>query len=55
MKYAELKDKAAKQEPLPVMALKGVKITIDVDADYAVVRTRLSRNVVGIVSGTDPG
>ena len=35
------------------MALKGVKITIDVDADYAVVRTRLSRNVVGIVPGTD--
>jgi peptidase M28-like protein len=53
--YAELKDKAAKMEPLPVMALKGVKITIDVDADYAVVRTRLSRNVVGTVSGTDRG
>jgi hypothetical protein len=53
--YAELKDQAAKMEPLPVMALKGVKITIDVNADYAAVRTRLSRNVVGIVSGTDPG
>ena len=51
--YAELKEKAANREPLPVMALKGVKITIDVDADYAVVRTRLSRNVVGIVPGTD--
>jgi hypothetical protein len=51
--YAELKDKAANREPLPVMALKGVKITIDVDADYTVVRTRLSRNVVGIVPGAD--
>ena len=51
--YAELKDKVAKLEPLPVMALKGVKMTINVDADYTVVRTRLSRNVVGIVSGTD--
>ena len=51
--YAELKEKAANREPLPVMALKGVKITIDVDADYTVVRTRLSRNVVGIVPGSD--
>ena len=52
-KYAELKDKIAKFEPLPVLALKGVTITIDVDVDYTVVRTRLSRNVVGIVPGTD--
>jgi hypothetical protein len=55
MKYSELKDKATRMEPLPVAALKGVKITIDVDADYTVVRTRLSRNVVGIVAGTDSG
>ena len=49
MKYAELKDAATKQEPLPPFALKDVKMTINVDADYAVVRTRLTRNVVGIV------
>jgi hypothetical protein len=53
MKYADLKDLAAKQEPLPPFALKGVKMTVNVDADYAVVRTQLTRNVVGIIPGTD--
>jgi hypothetical protein len=54
VKYSVLKDKASNQEPLPPILLKGVKLTVDVDADYAVVRTRLTRNVVGIVPGTDP-
>jgi hypothetical protein len=54
VKYAELKDKAAKQEALPPFALEGVKITFNVDADYTVVRTRLTNNVVGIVEGSDP-
>jgi hypothetical protein len=54
LKYAELKDKASKQEDLPAVSLKGVTITVDVDADYTVVRTRLTRNVIGIVPGTDP-
>jgi Peptidase family M28 len=52
--YAELKEKAAKQEPLPPFALSGVKITFNVDADYTIVRTRLTHNVVGIVEGSDP-
>ena len=52
--YAELKDKAARREPLPRLPLKGVKMTINVDADYQVVRTRLTHNVVGIVEGSDP-
>ena len=52
--YADLKDKVAKGEPLPPIALKGVKLTLNVDADYTVVRTRLTRNVVGMVQGTDP-
>ena len=54
VKYAELKEKAAKQEPLPRFSLEGVKMTINVDADYQVVRTRLTSNVVGIIEGTDP-
>ena len=41
-------------EPLPPFALKGVKITFNVDADYTIVRTRLTHNVVGIVEGSDP-
>ena len=54
VKYAELKEKAAKQEPLPPALLSGVKITFNVDADYTIVRTRLTHNVVGIVEGSDP-
>src|SRR5215207_4773325 len=51
--YPELKAKIDKREPLPTFSLKGVKLTIDVNADYQVVRTRLTHNVVGIVEGTD--
>jgi hypothetical protein len=53
VKYADLKEKVARREPLPRLALKGVSITVNVDADYAVVRTRLTRNVVGTVRGSD--
>ena len=52
--YAELKDKAAKREPLPKVALTNVKMTINVDADYQAVRTRRTSNVVGIIEGSDP-
>ena len=54
LKYADLKQKAAAGEPLPPFALAGVKLTFNVDADYTVVRTRLTHNVVGIVEGSDP-
>ncbi len=52
--YAELKSKAAERKPLPLFTLKGVRITFNLDADYKVVRTRYTRNVVGIVEGRDP-
>ena len=51
--YAALRDLAAKQEPLPDVSLRDVKITIAVDAEYDTVQTRLTRNVVGVVRGTD--
>jgi hypothetical protein len=51
--YATLRDLAAKQEPLPDISLRDVRITITVDADYERVQTRLTRNVVGLVRGTD--
>jgi hypothetical protein len=54
VKYAYLKDKATKQEPLPTFTLKGVKITFKVDTDYEVVQTQYTRNVIGIVDGSDP-
>lgn len=52
--FADLKDKAARRAPLPRFALRGVKVTIDLDADYEVVRTQFTRNVVGVVRGSDP-
>jgi hypothetical protein len=54
LKYADLKEKAAKGEPLPRFALKDVKITFNLDADYRVVRTQYTRNVIGVIEGTDP-
>jgi Peptidase family M28 len=54
VKYSELKEKAAKQDPLPSFTLKGVKLTFNIDADYQVVNTRYTRNVVGVVEGSDP-
>jgi hypothetical protein len=53
VKYAELKDKAAKGEPLPASALKNVRITFNLDADYQPVRTQYTRNVIGIIEGSD--
>lgn len=52
--WADIKARASKGEPLPPFTLKGASITFNVDADYAVVRTQLTRNVVGIVEGSDP-
>ena len=54
VKYAELKAKVADQEPLPAVSLKGVSITFGIDTDYQTVRTQFTRNVVGIVEGSDP-
>ncbi len=52
--YDELKRKAAAQEPLPSFELAGVTITFNIDADYQIVRTQLTDNIVGIVEGSDP-
>jgi hypothetical protein len=52
--YAQLKAKAADREALPIFTLKNVKITFNIDVDYQVVRTQFTRNVVGIVEGSDP-
>jgi hypothetical protein len=51
--YDELKRKVTDQDALPGFRLEGVTLTFNVDADYAVVRTRLTQNVVAIVDGTD--
>ncbi|MBI3402372.1 MAG: M20/M25/M40 family metallo-hydrolase [Acidobacteria bacterium] len=53
VKYDELKPKAAAQEPLPSFRLDGVRLTFNVEADYQVVRTQLTQNVVALVEGSD--
>ncbi len=52
--YATLKDAAGKREPLPAVSLEGVTVTIDLQPKYDIVRTQYTRNVVGIIEGTDP-
>ncbi|MGE3275064.1 MAG: M28 family peptidase [Vicinamibacterales bacterium] len=52
--WSELKAKAAEGAPLPHFSLKGVSIRFNVDAEYKVVRTQYTRNIVGIIEGTDP-
>jgi hypothetical protein len=52
--YAELQEKAARREPLPHFTLERTRITIDVSAEYEIVNTRRTRNVVGLVEGSDP-
>jgi hypothetical protein len=54
VRYAELKEKVGRQEPLPAFPLEGVTLTFNLDAEYRVVSTRFTRNVVGIVEGADP-
>jgi len=53
-KYADVKVKADAREALPPVALNDISITIDINAEYDVVQTRLTRNVVGIIPGADP-
>jgi hypothetical protein len=52
--YADVKAKAERQEALPRIDLPAASIEIVIDAEYDVVQTRLSRNIVGVVAGGDP-
>ena len=54
VKYANLKARAGQQEPLPPVVLKDVTLTFDIDVDYTVRRAQYTRNVVGIIPGSDP-
>jgi hypothetical protein len=54
VKYAELRARSSEQEVLPGFTLKGVKLTFNLEADYQVVSTQYTRNVVGLVEGADP-
>jgi len=53
-KFADLKAKADKGEAVLPFALPGVKVTINVDNTYDVMWEQLTRNVTGMIEGTDP-
>jgi hypothetical protein len=53
-RYDELKRRASAQDVLPSFRLNDVALTFTIDADYEVVRTQLTQNVVAIVKGSDP-
>jgi hypothetical protein len=52
-KFADVRARADKGEPLPPMTINA-KITINIDNRYDVVSTQLTKNVVGMVEGSDP-
>src|SRR6185295_15755762 len=52
--YDELKRLTSAQEELPSFRVPGATITFNVDADYQIVRTQLTQNIVGVVEGSDP-
>jgi hypothetical protein len=54
LSFGDLKARADKGEALTPMNLPGAKITVNVDNTYDVVYEQLSRNVVGMVEGSDP-
>jgi hypothetical protein len=53
MKFADVKAKAAKGEALPGMPL-AAKVTVNIDNTYDVVKMQVSKNVVGMIEGSDP-
>jgi Zn-dependent M28 family amino/carboxypeptidase len=53
-KFADLESKLASGDPMPPFAVSGAKVTIAVDNTYEPVTTQLSRNVAGMVEGSDP-
>ena len=53
LKFADLKERAAKGELLTPATIPA-KVTVNIDNAYDVVSTQLSKNVVGMVEGTDP-
>ena len=49
-----MKKKAEAREPLTGFTLDGVTLTFNLDADYEVLRTQLTQNVVAVLDGSDP-
>jgi hypothetical protein len=54
VKFAELRARAEKGETVPWVSIPSAKVTINVENTYDVVSAEYSRNVVGMVEGSDP-
>jgi len=54
VKYADLKRRAEAREPLAGFRLENVSLTFTLDAEYEVLRTQRTQNVVAVVEGRDP-
>jgi hypothetical protein len=52
-KFAELREKASRGEPLAGFTMPA-KITVTIDNQYELVTTQMTKNVVGMVEGSDP-
>lgn len=53
-RYSELKRRAEGGDPLAPFRLDDVRLTFELEAEYEILRTELTHNVVGLVEGTDP-
>jgi hypothetical protein len=52
--YDEVRRKAEAGDQLPSFRLDGIRLTFTVDADYTVIRTQFTNNIVAVVEGSDP-
>lgn len=52
--FAALKTAADNGASLPAFMVPGVKVTLNINNDYEVISTQLTKNVVGMVEGSDP-
>jgi len=52
--YSQIRTRSSRSEALKAFSLKGARLTFNIDPNYRVVNTQFTRNVVGIVEGSDP-
>jgi hypothetical protein len=52
--FEQIQTKVQRQQDLQPMKLEGVKLTVTIDAEYRVITTRMTQNVVGLIEGSDP-
>ena len=53
-KFPDLRARAERGELVPPMTLAGAKVTVNVDNTFQALSAEYSKNVVGIVEGSDP-